>query len=40
VRGAVPELVLWAHGRGAAAEVRIEGEPFDVAELSDRLPVA
>jgi uncharacterized protein (TIGR03085 family) len=40
VRGAVPELVLWAHGRGAAADVRIEGEPFDVAELSDRLPVA
>ena len=40
VRGAVPELVMWAFGRGAAAEIRVEGDPADVALLSARLPVA
>jgi len=40
VRGAVPEIVLWALGRGAAADVHLEGDPVDVALLSARLPVA
>ncbi|ROS30481.1 TIGR03085 family metal-binding protein [Cellulomonas sp. PhB150] len=40
VRGAVPEIVLWALGRGPAADVRLEGDPADVALLSARLPVA
>ncbi|MEN0128034.1 MAG: TIGR03085 family metal-binding protein [Brevundimonas sp.] len=40
VRGAVPELVLWANGRGAAADVRLEGDAVDLEILSERLPVA
>jgi len=40
VRGAVPEIVMWLLGRGAAADVRLEGAASDVAALSDRLPVA
>ncbi|MDM7831028.1 TIGR03085 family metal-binding protein [Cellulomonas edaphi] len=38
VRGAVPELVLWALGRGAASDVRLEGDPADVSVLGARLP--
>lgn len=40
VRGAVPEIVLWALGRGPAADVRLEGDAVDVALLSARRPVA
>jgi hypothetical protein len=39
VRGAVGELVLFAFGRGAAADVTVQGAPLDVEVLTDRLPV-
>ncbi|MDC7122398.1 TIGR03085 family metal-binding protein [Cellulomonas fimi] len=39
VRGAVGELVLFAFGRGAAADVTVQGDPQDVEILTDRLPV-
>jgi len=38
VRGAVGELVLYLLGRGAAADVRVEGDPDDVAEIEKVLP--
>ena len=38
VRGAVGELVLYLLGRGAAADVRVEGDPDDVAALDAVLP--
>jgi len=40
VRGDVPELLMWVHGRGAAADVDLEGDPSDVAALRSLLPVA
>lgn len=39
VRGPVGELVLFAFGRGAAADVTVEGDPDDVEVLTDHLPV-
>jgi len=39
VRGDVGELVLWLSGRGAAADVVVQGEAADVAVLAQRLPV-
>ena len=38
VRGAVPELVLYLFGRGAAADVRLDGSPDDVAAIEAVLP--
>ena len=38
VRGAVPELVLYLFGRGAAADVRLDGSTDDVATLEAVLP--
>jgi len=38
VRGAVGELLLHAFGRGAAAQVVVEGQPADVAALAQVLP--
>lgn len=40
IRGAVGELLLHAFGRGAAADVRIEGAPADVEALRAVLPTA
>ncbi len=39
-RGAVGELVLWLLGRGAAADVRLEGAAPDLATITGSLPVA
>ncbi|WP_315096555.1 TIGR03085 family metal-binding protein [uncultured Cellulomonas sp.] len=38
VRGAVGELVLYLFGRGAAADVRVDGAPHDVAAIEGVLP--
>ncbi|HEX7806690.1 MAG TPA: TIGR03085 family metal-binding protein [Cellulomonas sp.] len=38
LRGAVGELLLHAFGRGAAADVTIEGAPDDIAALAEVLP--
>jgi len=40
VRGAVGELVLWLTGRGAAADVLVQGAPDDVAALDAVVPRA
>ncbi|GAA3823543.1 TIGR03085 family metal-binding protein [Cellulomonas soli] len=39
VRGEVGELLLWISGRGAAADVHVEGAPDDVESLTQVLPV-
>ena len=38
VRGDVGELVLYLLGRGAAADVRVEGQADDVATIDAVLP--
>ncbi|MGN8246246.1 TIGR03085 family metal-binding protein [Cellulomonas soli] len=39
VRGQVGEVLLWLSGRGAAAQVHLEGAPQDLDALTDALPV-
>ena len=38
VRGEVSELVLYLLGRGAAADVRVDGDPEDVAAITAVVP--